>query len=536
MSDSYQNAPVPADGHDDADAEQLGPDDPDPRGEHREDDAGGFLTGYSTVAQRQQRADPAVVPTSVHDPPANIDRYWQQYVKSFALVRGALQLFDQAVIEPGYQITTEIDGETDDEMQDALDTWASQCVIHAGETGHDLSVMLRQCPSKRRGRGTVLIEQVGTESAPETIAALMFLSPGTFRMYTREDQNILVQPDDPVSADHPRTPRDEAAAYVQYDEDLPTSYDKDPIPFAQDDLLKLVYDPDEGATWGTSIFEAIGDRIDSLLRKMRDRDVAIRHTGHPWRVISSDTWSENQANEYAKKHRTGEMSAREAPEDDDITSFAGRVDFVPHDVVNIETHTGDVADITDAVMDDVQQIFSVLPISRFKLAYEEGINQFVVEPQQDKDARLVDDERRYLERKFEPVIEAKADELAGGSYEGDIDFSIEQPKAENPLKRDDFDVERFERFMNAFATFAQSGADALFPRELAFFAANMDPDQFADEMGLEDALPDDEAMTDPEAMQEAADALGIGGGGGSDDDGGGNQPPDENADDEDDAA
>ncbi len=456
--------------------EQLSPGaEPAPRGEHRQvktterEDGEGFVSwvlGYSTPTPSTD-----AVQAESRNPPATIAENWQQYYNDFALTRAPLHLFDEAVIEPGYKIRVEdANGERDRDMEEALDFWASNCVIHAGELGHDLRKLLGSLSSKRRGKGTVLIEKVGTEQDPDTTIALMSLEPSTFKIHTRERQPIVIQPDDHADANHPRAPSGKAAAYTQYHEDVPGHDDKDPIHFATDDIIKLTYDADDGEVWGTSLFDAISDRIDALKQKLEDRDFAIRQTGYPHRIYSSDSWSQEEAEAYAEAHKEGDVSSEYGPDDNEVrggekNSFAGRVDFVPN-TVEVQVEEGSVPDLEGAIRDDVEQIFSVMPVGKYQIAYADDLNQFVVGPQRERDQEAVDSERRYLERKFEPIIEEKANELANGDrYEGEVSFSIEPQEDENPLRRESFPAENLQAFASAWKAYKDSGAEQDLPAQ-----------------------------------------------------------------------
>lgn len=499
----------------DADGEQLGPDDPAPRGESRSTGDQGFLisaTGGRRPWQRGRTQPPgSEIVTERSSPPDDLgSRDYTRYARH-PIVRRSLQLFSDTVLEPGYRITATRDGEPDEDMQEALRLWAEHCAIHAGETGQDLKHILDRIIRGRRETGTLFMEPAGTRANEDILAALMLHKSETFKQYHRADQAILVHPDDPVDSTHPRVPgRDVPAAYVQYDDDLSSWDSYDEIPFAYGDLKKFVYDADEGELWGTSLFASIGPYIDSLEQKLDDRDIAIHQTGHPHRIYSSETWTMEQAEAYAEAHEDGDVSAGPNldAEDKDET-FAGRVDFVPA-TVEVTTVQGEVADIDDAVMDDLQHIFAGLPVSRFKVAYEEDINQFVVEPQQETDDRLVDEERRYLETEFEPLIERKADELAAGeTYDGEVTFAIEPDQDENPLRREDFPAENLEALGNFLQSYYQAGATADFPPEFAAMLIGIDLDEMGDRLGFE---PEQLAETlaaaeDTEAALDQLDAL-----------------------------
>lgn len=470
----------------DADAEQL--QEPAPRGESR-DTGDGWLVGYGSTTSTGLRSDTS-------DAPDTIDQYWQEYYHEFALTRAALKIFDDIVTEPGYRIRATRDGETDEDMQDALSLWAENCVIHAGEAGVDLAVLLNQLPSKRRGKGTVFVEKVGLEGDPDAIGALMLLDPSSIRLYKRQNQNLLRRPDDVVDSDHPRTPTGDVAAYVQYPTSSTAGNDEGAIAFAVDDLIKLTYDADEGEAWGTSIFEAIDDPIDSLRKKINDRDVAIKNAGHPHRIYSSENWSQEEAREYARAHRDGDVSAYD-DDSDEGDEWAGRVDFVP-DAVEVTAVEGEVADLDAAIKDDIEQIFSLMPVAKYKIAYEEDINQFVVTPQQRKDDRTVDKERRQIERKLQPVFEEKAAELAGGTYDGDVDFTIAPPPEDNPLQREEFPADNLDTLGTLLKNFYGSGANADLPLPAILDLAGIDYDELVEGEGWS---PDELAAIDEDDDQ-----------------------------------
>jgi hypothetical protein len=489
-------------------AEQLAPDDPEPKGEHREQGNDGFvLTSFGPSSEISHRGDGISV--DVVDAPKSLREGWDEYA-DFPVARSALQIFADTVLEPGYRVNATIDGETDSDMETALNLWASNSAIHAGQRDQDLLEILDVIVKRRRGEGTEFLEKVGTESNPDALRSLMLLDPATFRQYSREDQPILIQPDDEVKPEHPTTDDGQAAAYVQYDDSLSGYDDEDPIPFTQDQLVKITYNCPPGGLWGESIFDVIGPRIDALRQKWADRDKAIHQTGHPHRIYSSETWTLEEAKRYKEAYEQGEVSSWEDDAGGGAKSFAGRIDFV-NDKMEIKAVEGSVADISDAVKDDLEAIFSILPVSKFKIAYEEDINQFVVEPQQETDQMLVDKERRWLKRKFTPIFEEKADELAGGSYEGDITFSIEPDESDNPVMREGFPADNLTALASFLNDVYKSGAIKDFPPGFLAHLIGTDIEEIEEEFGwspdevaaagqLDESTP--AAQRQSQAMQE----------------------------------
>ncbi|NUC71698.1 hypothetical protein HTZ84_05140 [Haloterrigena sp. SYSU A558-1] len=459
-----------SDSGDDEELKEQHAEDLEPRGESRQG-VGSFVVSRT----RRHETDPRTrylrseIETDVEDAPTVLGEYHREFYVEFALGQAALTLFDLSVSEPGWSVRAEIDGDKDEDMTQALETWGRNCAIHAGESGQDIMTIVSKCPSHRRSKGTLFVEKV--RSSESELAAVMMLDPSTMSIYKRDDQNLVVQPNDPVDGDHPTTPNGDAAAYVQYDGHAT----KDEIPFAADDIIKLAYNVPEGQAWGTMIWRAIRENIRRFQKIKRDRGASIRLTGWPHLIYGLEGATQEQAQKLADAHDEGDLQANEGPKDDDESSSSrvGRTDYVNHQV-NVEEVSPDVPDVNDAIMDEIEEIFSVMPVSKPMVAYAQDINQWVIEPLDRRDDLLVDDERRYLEDKWEPLFREKADELAGGTYEGEVRWRIEQPQDENPLKREDFDPERLLNLVRAH----NEWPDAKFPMELFYHYAGMDREKW----------------------------------------------------------
>ncbi len=481
----------------------------DPRGQHREgviSRDGSPFRRSSNFLGRDQTAETDIAP-----PPEGAYEDFEEFYIEFPFVQAALKIFDENVVEPGWDIEARIDGEVDDEMTQALQMWGENCAVYAGEPGHDLGHILAQIPSLRRVKPAVFLEKIGTVDEPDSLAAIQMLDPTTITIRLRKNQNIVVQPGDDVGQGHPTTAAGEPAGFVQYDNEAERSMsrhqDNEPIFFSADDIIKVVYDPKEGSPWGRTIWPALKDIIRGMKRKVADRNAAIRLAGHPHRIYSSDTWTEDEAKSYSEAHKEGSTSKWELDEERTSDGYASRVDFVPS-MVDVQVVEGQVADIEDAIRDDIEAIFSMLPVSKFKIAYEKDINQFVVEPQSKKDDMWIDKERRFLESLVgKPLFRQKADELADG-YDGTIDFKIKQPVSDNPLERDSFDAEEFLTFMRAFNEYSSSEAHLDFPRALPYFAAGMDRDRFVEEYGGVEEIGE---LEEDENTELQAKALGLSG-------------------------
>lgn len=480
----------------------------EPKGEQRQSSGG--LFGYFRADRDETPYTRASgVGTDITIAPEHLDVRYHQYVRTVPLVYSPLSIFGDAVTEPGWTVEAKDGDETDEEMTEALELWGQNCAVHAQEPGKDIITIVGDIPQKRRGKGTLFYEKV--RDSDGNLAGLMALKPSTMSTFARKDQPILVQPDDDVPADHPTTDGGKAAAYVQYHNDRDDFEDETQVEFTVNDVLKITFNERDGSAWGTPLWVTIREHVDGLYQKVRDRNTSIRINGHPWRVIQNEHWDEQQAQSFLKAHFKGDFSTwlsdlipsgserKRGPHDkkDRENTFAGRVDAVPHNL-EIDEYAGDVPDIADAVMDDIQNIFSVMPVSRFKIAYEEKINQFVVEPQDQKDERNVVKERHVIREAIEPVFQEKADELAGGDYSGEVTWKLEQPTDENPLERESFDAD-------AFATFVEAGNKYQMPPKFFEWVAGVDREEFdpewnPDELELNES--DEQVQQQFEAGQE----------------------------------
>ena len=476
-------------------ATQSNPYDVEPKGERRS----GFFSSYIDPIlgrDEQSKTSRSRTGVDVSVPQEHLNTRYNEYVKTKPLVKAPLLIFNDAVAEPGWMVEAKIDGESDEDMTEALELWGQNCVVHAQEPGHDIAKLVEQIPEKRRAKGTIFIEKASTRGDSQSIGGLMMLDPASVKVFSRENQPILIQPDDDVPPDHPRTEDGKAAAYVQYHDSLGFK-DKESIAFSADEILKITYDPEEGSAFGTPLWVTIRDNIDRLTQMLEDRGASIRMNVQPWRTISNENWTYEEANRFLKKHFDGDVSTWLESDSKKKNTFAGRVDAIPHQI-DVEEHSADVPDIDDAIMDEVRAIFSVMPVSRYLVAYEERINQFVVEPQKERDDRDADKERNVIREYLEPVFQEKADELADGDeYQGEVTWKIEQPVDENPLSRDSFDAEQW-------ATLAEPLLNAGAPLSVAYELAGMDREEFEGEDWESDPLELDEHDDRVQEQFEAA--------------------------------
>lgn len=467
--------------------------------------------GQSTLSSsRSFGSDEEQQYTEAHVAPREINRDYNDFYLEFPFVQAALTIFDEEVIEPGWHVEArDENGEVDKQMTEALRYWGKHCAIHGGKRGKDLRHIIEGLPSGRRVKPAQFLEITGTRDDPNAIAGLMPLDASSMEIWTHRNQNLIVHPEDRVGPKHPMVERggkEFPAGYVQYAQ-ISKAKKADEIRFTEDEVLKLTHKPPANSPWGRTIWPAIKDNIEGLKQKLSDRNAAIRLTGWPHRMYIGENWDPDFAQRLATMHKGGDVSAWDDEGGKQKKSYAGRNDFLPgkNGDVEVKVAHGEVPDISGAIKDDVEGIFSMLPVGKFKIAYEDDVNQFVVEPQNEKDNRYIDSERGYQRATFEPLFLRKSDELAGGSYAGEVDWVIKQEPADNPLERSDFDVEGVATLIGAFADYARADADAVFGKQLPFWIANMDPNELGESMDVLDAIVNGEGQQ----MDDAAEEIGM---------------------------
>jgi len=234
------------------------------------------------------------------DPPEDIDQYAEQ-ARETAIVRANLRQFVQDVTKPGYRLegpdqtlayflgdTDEVDATPPEGTPEG--GFLENAFILEGERHKDFYFGLKQSVWERWVRGTVLIEYLKQDKEdPESpITGFYHIRPETVYPQVYNNTNILLDPEDTDADGAQLTPRDEAAAYIQFDDESILGlrrggYDNQEIPLSQNDVLKQTLEADIGGddrleqgVFGTSVMEAISTDVEEYNEIKRDRAQAIK--------------------------------------------------------------------------------------------------------------------------------------------------------------------------------------------------------------------------------------------------------------------
>lgn len=366
-------------------------------------------------------------------PKDEMRKYWRQY-ETTPIVRKPISSFASQVTEPGYYIETT---ELEEEEVEQIGEWLNKCSILEGQPGQDFRLLAKKATIQREVRGTALIEKAPDKNDDEKIAGLKLINPETMEAVTRPTQNILMAPDD--LEDYPEAPKAEsggAAAWLQdtletdewqwgtpVGEDVDDAGNDDKIGFRRDEIIPLTRDADVGEVFGTSRIEAVSDRIDGIKQKLADNDEAIASKAYPlWLFMfgtPEEPWDSDDINQF--------MSAHE------VENFHPGMKQGVRGDVNVETISGEVADIAEYLDFDLRWIMSTMPMPMFSLGSfsTASTGQVAGIAQQQDVNRQIKEARRELEEEFTPVIRRVAQQK-GIDEERAKDISLKFGKPGEP--------------------------------------------------------------------------------------------------------
>ncbi|CDK39659.1 hypothetical protein [Halorubrum sp. AJ67] len=431
---------------------------------------------------------------SISPDSGDIEAYWEQY-RSNPLVRRGINIYASDVVAPGYRVEA-----IDDDLVDELLEWLSGAAIVAGESNQDFVEILEGSVVHEEVRGSCIVEKIPTKENPEETWGFRLVNPSTVEAYTYDSQAVLIRPDDTDVSGVQLTPRGEAAAYGQWGNGaLAGPFNKDTVYLSQDDIIKMVHDPDTADIFGNSTIEPISKEIAELDRMLSDVGEAVHSKGYPHWVFKlgepngdaqnprAGIWPEEEMTSYRDKHKAGEWDVEDK-------------DFVPGDV-EIDTISSDVPEIEELLDWLVEEIISALPVPKYKLAHTDSINRDVTSEQTPQYERRVEAKRHKLESIFTPVLKEKAAQL-GYSDEAvsSVQLTIEEPTEENPLRRDGFDADEFATLaqgLKAATGEGESPRDIVPAEEMRGILGLPDVDE-AEESALESGLDESDANVQAE--------------------------------------
>lgn len=357
----------------------------------------------------------------------DMERHWELF-KTVPVVREPIRAFSSEVIAPGYWV----DAGSDSAREDLEDWLESACIIE-GEVDKDFRELVKKASIQREARGTALVEKVYAESDEDgeerKLYGFKLINPETVKVYTKPGQTVLLPPDAtvPDSEDVKTNDRGETAAYVQFDNGLSRYDEVDEVRFTREDIIKLTRDADVGSVFGVSRIQAVADRVEALEQKLENNDKAIESLAYPFWLFKFGTedqpWQPKEIREFMENHSRSEFTPGMKQ------GVQGNVD--------IDTISGDVADIQEYLQFDIDWIMSEMPLPKYALGgFEENINQFVSRSQETRVEKQLEEARQEIQAEWNPVLKEKAEEMGHDPEEVELKFGKSPEQKEKELEEE----------------------------------------------------------------------------------------------------
>jgi len=419
------------------------------------------LTQSAETVARNARVDISGGDVDEIDPPSDLDEFWNQYQKT-GIVRSNVNTFVSDVVEPGACVEAD-----DDETASWLnDKFLPRCFVHAGEKHQPFVEGLRNAVKTRWVRGTYMAEllKAETDNPESPVTGFYAIRPETVYPQVEPNKNVLIHPGDTDRDGVELTPRGEAAAYIQFDDNSilgrrGTGFSRGTVPLSQNDVLKQVRDPDIGGAqtdeqgiFGSSILESISTDIEEYNATKRDRYRAVQTKAYGiWLANFSKEAIETEGNTVEV------VDWGEAGQDDfmDVLSNLSPGDVMAADgPVDLEKFDSDVPNLEGTLQHYVNDITAPLPAPKYSVGFEKDINQFVSQQQENRYLKLIAEERRYQERKWSWAFKIVAERHPDLDPEG-VQVKIEPKAEESPVNSLDTEtVERIKTYAEALSILA----------------------------------------------------------------------------------
>lgn len=408
------------------------------------------------------------------DPPEDIDEL-VELSKDVGLIQKNIAEFVSDVTEPGVTVESPDDATQDYFMGgDAAPESApangflSECWVF-DEKQQPMQKGLEITVREKWRRGTILIEYLRNDpSDPESIiTGFTHIRPETVSARTYENTNQLVVPeldaDENSEIEIPRdevTKRDEAASYVQFDENSILGRrdnrfeSKTSIPLSQNDVLKQTREQDiggedpEDGVFGESVVRHVRSDAEGYRQMKNDFPVAAK----------SKAWGLWTAQFKPEVIETATGTEIIEWSDEGITQAEADVENMgPGSVltsdakIDLQRHDGDVPNLEWALRLYARDIIDPLPAPFYKHAQADEINQFVTDEQQEDYQKLILSERHAQEEQWQIAFRKIAEKHSELDPTG-LDVKIQPAEDDSPVMTLDTEtVERIETFASALS-------------------------------------------------------------------------------------
>jgi len=309
-------------------------------------------------------------------------------------VEMSINQFAEEVWEAGWYVVAD-----DPQTRELLTEWLTQATFDSGEVNEDLSQFGIALVIEHEVSGTVLVEIVRDENGLPVGFKLM--DESEVKIYTLPDQNVLVPPDADVDyGPGHTTPSGKTPAYVQYDQGLGFT-DKEEQSFTRDDVIKFARKPGIGDVRGHSRLRTVQRRVEGYIQKLQDNDDAIASKAYP--MVHFQLGTEDDPYTPEEKERFIQEYSDENYEPGKMLAVGGDVD--------IDTFSGETADIRDSLDHDIDHIMTAMPTPKFAIgSHTSGVTGSVATVQERQYKKRVRRMRNKIAEKFTPVLQELAEE------------------------------------------------------------------------------------------------------------------------------
>jgi len=412
--------------------------------------------------------------TDVDDlsPPSDIDEFHNLY-RELGIVRGNINQFVRDVVGPGVRIdandtttTAYFTGEHPDENESPPEFappggFLDNCGVIAGERNKPFYPYLKGSIVQKYTRGTALHEYLKSDEQKDDpefqIQGFKYIRPETVSARAHANTNILLAPDE-TSVAKETTRRDEAAAYVQFDDQSVLGeriggFGEDSIALSQNDVLKQVNDPNiggdaatEDGVFGTSPLEAAAADATDYRTIKRNRAEAIKtKVEGVWIAEFTPT-----------AYDLGDETLIQEWDDDEQDEWVSAVDglnpgsILGHDgSVELDQWEPTLPDLDADLQHLVDDILAPLPAPKYATAHGDDITQHVTDEQREAYNDLIEEERKSQERDWTQAFREVAERHPELDPAG-VQVTIAPTESSNPIAElSDEQVERAAEFMSA---------------------------------------------------------------------------------------
>ena len=463
--------------------------------------------------------------------PEDIDEYVELYYDVGA-IRKNLNEFVDDVTAPGIRVSHPDDSVADyfNGGEDAPDGapaggFLAEAYIN-DQKRQPADLALDQSTLDRWRRGTVMLVNVYADpDDPESIiSGFTFVRPETVSARTYKNTNQLIEPDpdspENADVDFETTPRNEAAAYVQFDEQsiigrrrrrreesLGTFGEKESsVYLSQNDVTKLTLDQDiggdnqEDGVFGESAIRSISDEATQYNTIKRLLEEAVK--GKAWGLWTA------QMNPMLID--AGDEKILIEWDDQDIQNTEQEIeDIGPGSVlttdaqIDLERHDGSVPNIEWLLRHYLRDIVDPLPAPFYKHSQADEINQFVTEEQQEDYQQRIQKERRVQAEAFESALRQVVERHPDLENPDELSVEIAPESDDSPIRTMTLeDIEKIQTYMAAVQMAAPADEPTMLMseaeiRELVLQLPEEMPDEVAQELD----------MTDPDAMSRSVEDI-----------------------------